>query len=349
MTGQTASFGLLPDGNRASLYTLRGPSGEEAAVTDLGATLVRVRMPDRRGRCAGVALGYDSAAEYLENPGCAGATVGRFANRIAGGTFPLEGRLVRLPRNRGAHTIHGGPEGFARRLWQLRSLTEDTAVLELVSPDGDQGFPGTLTVRAAFSLPAPGILSIVYTACSDLTTVCSLTCHAYWNLDGHGSGTPARQTLRVPADAVLETDEARIPTGRLLPVRGTPLDLNAPRSVGALLEGIGAAPELTATRGLDHTYLPRGAGFRPAGEAYDPDSGRRMRVYTDQPAVQVFTGGSLPSGLRGAEGAVYGPWAGYCFETEQYPDAPNHPNFSSALLTAGQTRTWRTEYRFTAE
>ena len=286
------SFGRLPDGRAAELCTISSPHAR-VAVSTLGATLVSVWTPDRNGTWADIALGFDTPADYLERPGCLGATIGRYAGRIANGTFPLNGRRVELERNRGRHTIHGGPEGFHRRLWSICSLAEDRLELELRSPSGDQGFPGALTLRACFTL-AGDTLTLETTTVSDADTVCSLTNHVYWNLAGHDSGTVDGQLLSVEAGECLETDEDTIPTGRRLSLTGTALDLCKP----VFLRNVEA----------DHTFLlPSGNGLQTAGRILDPVSGRWMELSTDLPSVQVYTGDHLPQGLPGKAGAVYGP------------------------------------------
>lgn len=313
-------FGNLPDGRIAELCVLADPRAE-AAVSTLGATLVSVRTPDRNGSWADIALGFDAAADYLSRPGCLGATVGRYAGRIANGRFPLNGRTVELVKNRPPHTIHGGPEGFHRQLWTVVHQTDTRLELCLTSHAGDQGFPGTLTALAAFSLQ-DDTLTLEIRARSDDDTVCSITNHVYWNLSGHDSGAIDRHILTVQAETYLETDRDTIPTGGILPVEGTPQDLRRP----VPLKG----------RELDHTLLLSGPeGLKPAGRLADPVSGRWLRASTDLPALQVYTGDHLPPALPGKGGALYGPRSGLCLEAQFCPDAPNHPNFPSALLPAG--------------
>lgn len=332
-------FGHMPDGQAVHLVTLTAESGEAIAVTDLGASLVSLWLDG-----VDVVLGYDTAEEYLKNPKNVGATVGRYANRIAYGRFPLEGETVQVSCNRPPHSIHGGHEGFDRKLWRLCESSEDAVVLELVSPDGDEGFPGTLTARAEYRFPRPHVLSVCYTVGTDKTTVCSLANHSYWNLAGHESGREGvfRQNLTVFADAYMQVDTDGIPSGKLISVEDSPFDLRK----GKQLEEILTEPALAASRGLDHCYALPGAQLQLAARAEDKASGRSMEVWTDMPAIQVYTGGNLPEGLQGKSGTVYGKWSAYCLETQQFPDAPNHPEFPSAELHPGQPRMFYTEYRF---
>lgn len=324
-------FGHLPDGQAAELCTLASPNAE-VSVSTLGATIVGVRTPDRNGKWADIALGFDCANDYLERPGCLGATIGRYAGRIAQGRFPLNGYTVELARNRPPHTIHGGPEGFHRRLWTVLEQTDTRLELSLHSRDGDQGFPGDLTVTVLFTLQNDS-LTMETCAVSDADTVCSITNHVYWNLSGHDSGSVDGHVLTVPADRYLETDAATIPTGRLLPVSGTARDLRTP----VPLKG----------RELDHTLLlPERDGLQSAGTLADPVSGRCLTVFTDLPSVQVYTSDHLPPAMPGKNGAAYGPRGGVCLEAQFCPDSPNHPNFPDAVLRAGEEAVHTIRWKF---
>lgn len=326
-------WGLLPDGRQAELYTLENEH-IRLTVSNLGATVVRLLLPDRGGRWEDVALGFDTPGEYLTNPGNLGAAIGRYAGRIAGGQFPLNGRIVQLQKNRGAHTIHGGPEGFHRRLWAVEVADETHLALSLVSPDGDQGFPGALTCWMTLTL-AGDSLTMEFWAESDADTVCSLTSHTYWNLAGHASGTVDGHVLTVDSDTCLETDADTIPTGRFLSLRETALDLRG----GAVLKTVEA----------DNTLLLEPDGVMQfAARLEDPESGRWMELFTDLPGLQVYTGDHLPERLPGKCGAVYGPRGGVCLEPQSWPDSPNHPHFPSTLLRAGETMCHTIRWRFGA-
>lgn len=313
-------FGSLPDGQTAELCTLVSPFAE-IAISTLGATIVSVRTPDRNGTWADIALGFDCANDYLERPGCLGATIGRYAGRIAQSRFSLNGQTVQLAQNHPAYTLHGGPEGLHRKLWAIRRQTETELELSLWSPDGDQGFPGNLETTVRFTLHTD-TLTMSIRAVSNADTVCSITNHVYWNLAGHSSGTIDEQILSVPAERYLETDADTIPTGHILPVSGTPRDLRPP----VPLKG----------RTLDHTLLlPEQTGLQTAGRLYEPVSGRCLTVSTDLPAVQIYTSDHLPLHMPGKGGAVYGPRSGVCLEAQFCPDSPNHEHFPSTLLRAG--------------
>lgn len=291
-------------------------------ISTLGAAIVRVCLKDPDGNWTDVALGFDDAADYLNRPGNLGATIGRYAGRIANGRFCLDGKEYCLSKNRGNHTVHGGAEGFHRRLWTVREHSAGRIELELCSPNGDQGFPGTMTVRAVFSVE-DSALRLDLWAVSDADTVCSLTNHVYWNLSGHGSGTIDKHLISVPASHYLATDGEKIPTGRILPVgEGVP-DLRSPVPM--------------RTTSFDYTYLLCYNGkTHPAGRVWEPESGRCLEVWTDLPAVQVYTADTLPPNIPGKDGAIYGPRSGFCLEAQFYPDAPNNPHFPSAVLRGGQ-------------
>lgn len=325
-------FGTVPDGI-AEVCRLTS-SGAEVEISTLGATLVSVRIPDRAGQWADVALGFEDPNHYLTRSGCLGATIGRYAGRIGHGRFPLNGSMVTLEKNRGDHTIHGGPEGFHRQLWEILSQTENHLELGLHSPDGDQGFPGAMEVRVVYTL-TENSLKLEYHARSTVDTVCSMTNHVYWNLAGHDSGTIDGHRITVPAETCLETDGETIPTGCFLPLAGTPLDLRTMRP----MEQVHA----------DHTFLLPDAGLlHLAGRVEEPISGRWMEVWTDYPAVQVFTADRMAES-GGKNGAQYGPRRGFCLEAQHCPDAPNHPNFPSALLLAEEDFYHEIVWRFGIE
>ena len=341
------SWGKTKSGRPVTLYRVASPSGEYAEVSDYGATLVSLYAFDRNGVPEDVVLGYDTVREYEENPKNAGATIGRYANRIAGGSFPLDGRTVRVSRNRPPHCIHGGTEGFDKKVWTLQREEDGLLRLAYTSPDGEEGFPGTLRATATFDFSRAHTLEIRYEAETDAPTVCSMTCHAYWNLAGQGSGRTGceRQTISVRSVAYAGQDADGIPSGELIRAAGTAFDLNEPGRIGDLI----AAKELRATRGIDHAYALSGDIGACAAMARDPGSGRTMRLYTNMPAMQVYLGGNLPEGLKGRSGAAYGPHCAFCMETEHFPDAPNHEEFPSPALRPGECAVFRTILCFSAE
>lgn len=329
-------FGHMPDGRPVHLYELRN-ARMTVCVTDIGAALVSCVIDGRD-----VALGYDTAEEYLTRSGNMGATVGRYANRIRGGCFTLHGITYRLPRNRPPHCLHGGKVGFHQKLWHVAHCTESAITLELFSPDGDQGFPGDLTVTATYCLEGT-TLGITYAAVSDADTVCSLANHSYWNLAGHSAGHAAlcQHVFTVPSAERCELDGDTVPTGRLCQVEETVFDLRRGVRLGDVLDD----PALKPTGGFDHPYaLPGKWGYAASVRCDD----MTMEVWTDAPCMQVYSGNGLPP-VFGKNGAQYGPQTGFCLETQQYPDAPNCPAFSSAVLYAGEKKIYRTEYRFIKE
>lgn len=330
MLTERRPFGQLPCGSMAELCTLRSACAE-VTISTLGATIVSVRLPDRNGKWDDVVLGFDSPQEYLENSGCLGATIGRYAGRISGGCFPLNGRVVQLEKNRGQHTIHGGPVGFHKRLWHVGVLEPDRLELELFSPYGDQGFPGAVTLRAIFTLEGD-TLTLKTVAVSDDDTPCSLTNHVYWNLAGHGSGTVDAHILWVPAEAYLETDAENIPTGRILPLEGTDLDLREP----VPMKDVHA----------DHSFLLENGGeLHPVGRVYEPSSGRCLEVFSDLPSVQVYTADHMRQ-MPGKGGTTYGSRRGMCLEAQFYPDSPNHAHFPDTILHPGEEAVHRICWRF---
>ena len=350
-------FGTLPDGRGVSLYVLEVPGGWRAEITDYGAILVRMLVPAADGRAADVVLGFDSLAGYLDKHPYFGAICGRVANRIAGGTFELDGKRYTLVKNNGPNHLHGGLVGFDKKLWRAtpRLSERGPAVdLELVSPDGDEGYPGTLTVRVTYTLAPDGELWVEMTATTDAPTLVNLAHHSYWNLAGHGSGTIHGHELSVAADAYVPTDTDGIPTGVLAPVADTPFDLRPERPRPALLgDAIAALPPSADGRhagALDNNFVVR--GWRPDGSLRsvavlrDPASGRSLELLTNQPGVQVYTANYLDGSLTGKAGAVYGKQAAVCLETQKYPDSIHHPEWPTARLDPGQTYRHTMVHRF---
>lgn len=332
-------FGALPTGEQAYLYTI-SCGRLTAAITDYGATLVRLLVPDSEGHVADVVLGYDDAAGYAEGTVFLGATVGRNANRIRSGAFLLNNRTVVLPANEGSNNLHSGPDYFHNRLWRVVSHTPASITLSLSSPDGDQGFPGNADIRVTYTLEAPATLRIAYDARCDRDTVFNLTNHSYFNLAGHDHPERAmEQTLMLPARYFTAADAESIPTGELRSVEGTPMDFRVPKPIG---RDIGADYDaLKLQGGYDHNFEVFCA---PCAILTDPHSGRSMAVSTNCPGIQFYAGNFLKGTGKG--GAVYGKRSGVALETQFYPDAVNHPQWKQPITRAGDPYHSETRYRF---
>ena len=332
-------FFTLPSGETAKLYTLENSSGAFVRVTDYGGIVTSITVPDRNGKLTDVALGWKDPADYREDPGYIGALVGRVANRIAGGRFELDGNIYQMRLNDGGrpNMLHGG-FGYTHRLWRTAEFDGRRLVLKLTSPDGDAGFPGKLEVEVVYSWNDACELGIEYRAIGDATTPVNLTNHAYFNLNGEGSNDVSGMTLRIAADEFNPVDEKLIPTGVAPVGQGIP-DLRRPVSFEEILRQVPG--------GLDHNYI-LGRDFAWKADcvtAYSEHTGITMNVSTDRTGVQVYMGGGIdgyPEGKRG----FYRRFAGFCLETQEWPDAPNHPEFPSIILPAGKEYHTRTVYRF---
>ena len=325
------SFGQI-DGQDMPLLTLRGDK-VLARVTPYGARLVQLWVPDRDGNLADIVLGHDSAEACRTAKGYFGATCGRYANRIAGGKFVLDGVAHQLDVNEAPNHLHGGREGFDRRIWDFR--TDGTAaVFSMTSAAGDMGYPGALTAECRYEVTPDDRLLITMTARTTAPTVVNLVNHAYFNLAGQGSGATSAQELRLAAGFYTPVGAGLIPTGELRAVAGTAFDFSVLRPIG--------------DHGYDHNFCLDGEGLRDVAEARDPVSGRRMRLATDQPGVQVYTGGHIPAGLPGKAGAVLGPGAGFTLETQKYPDSQNQPGFPGSVLRPGEEYLHRMVFSFPA-
>ncbi|MDO4572358.1 MAG: aldose epimerase family protein [Clostridia bacterium] len=339
------SFGSLPDGRCAGLFTLENAAGMSVTLTDFGARVVRLLVPDAKGRLRDVALGQDSLKAYLEDEQYFGAVCGRVANRISGAAFRLGGTVHRLPRQAGGHTLHGGPNGFHRRLWRCEIL-EDGLRFIYDSADGEEGFPGALRVSAAYRLGEDNRLCIAYEAAADADTPVNLTNHCYFNLAGHDCGDVLAQELMIPADFYTPVDEALLPTGEVLSVADTPFDFRVSKPIG---RDIGLPhPQLLCGGGYDHNFVLRKSereALTLAARAADPAGGLALEVWTTAPGLQLYTANGLRS-VAGKDGALYGPRAAFCLETQYFPDSLRHTHFPSPVLRAGERRVCGTEFRF---
>lgn len=343
-------FGRLPTGEPVDAWVLRSACGVEARVVGYGGAIVSLLAPDRAGRLADVVLGYDDVRGYVDGRAYLGALIGRYANRIRGGRFRLDGREYALPVNDGPNHLHGGPRGFHRALWSVEPLrTAEGAGVALShdSPDGDQGYPGAVRARVAYLLTAGGDLVVDYHAVCDRPTPVNLTQHSYFNLTGDPAGDVLDHRLRLEADGFTPVDDTRIPTGEIAPVAGTPFDFREPAALGAR---IGADdPQLARAGGYDHNFVLRGAGLRLAARVHEPGSGRVLEVHTTEPGVQFYSGNFLDGTERGKGGIPYGRRCGFCLEPQHFPDSPNQPAFPSAILRPGERYASRTVYRFGVE
>jgi aldose 1-epimerase len=349
---QKQAFGKISDGQSADLYTMTNKHGMEVTITNFGATVVSISVPDKTGKSGDVTLGHTNAGEYETGKGYLGAAVGRYGNRIAHGKFSLDGKEYTLPRNDGENSLHGGKVGFNGRMWVARdvSTAEGQAVLmTYVSKDGEEGYPGNLTITVKFTLPATeNALKIEYSANTDKDTVLNPTNHSYFNLAGQGNGDNLKHEMTIHASRFTPVDSTLIPTGELKKVAGTPFDFTKATTIGARIEQ--NDEQLKFGKGYDHNWvLDRKAGStgpQLAVEVYEPTSGRVMSVYTTEPGVQFYSGNFLDGSIIGKEGKKYGHRAALCLETQHFPDSPNHPDFPTTELKPGQKFHSTTIYKF---
>jgi aldose 1-epimerase len=337
-------FGNTPDGAKVEIYTLE-EGAIKARIMTYGARLVSLEVPDRSGKVADIVLGYDNLAGYTDNKEAYfGAIVGRYGNRIAHATFSLDGKRYQLPANDGVNTLHGGIIGFNKLVWQGHEIPHGVE-LTVVSKDGDQGFPGTLTARVRYTLEA-NALKIEYFATTDKDTVLNLTNHSYFNLAGEGQGDILKHVVMIPADRYTPVDSGLIPTGELAPVAGTPLDFHQATAIGARINDDNE--QLKLGRGYDHNYVlnEKIGTLQEAARVTEPTTGRVLTVETTQPGVQFYSGNFLDGTLHGKQGHVYGLRTGFCLETQHFPDSPNHPKFPTSELKPGQTYHEVTVFKF---
>jgi aldose 1-epimerase len=348
-----APYGTTRDGQAVEIYTMTNDHGLRVRFLSYGGVIIEIDVPDRTGRIDNIALGLRTLQEYETLPGHFGAITGRYANRIGGAQFTLNGQTYHLIANNGPNTLHGGPDALDHRVWTVSPLTVPDAVaatLRYVSPDGDQNFPGTLTTEVTYTLTKDDVLQIVYVATTDKNTVINFTNHSYFNLAGNGSGSVADQMLLVNADRYTPAGPDQIPTGELAPVEGTPLDFRQMMPIGARLHS--AFQQLVYAHGYDHNFVLNqrpGENMTFAARGYDPGSGRVIDCFTTEPAVQVYTSNGLNGSVVGSSGTTYRQTEAFTLETQHFPDSPNKPNFPSTELRPGQDFHSTTVYRFATD
>jgi aldose 1-epimerase len=364
--GQTgvkkAGFGKTADGQDVDIYTLTNRRGAEARIITYGGAVVSLKVPDRRGHFDDVVLGFDTIEEYQKQSFFIGALIGRYGNRIARGRFRLDGVEYQLATNNPPNHLHGGVRGFDKVVWKAQPVDPQDkrrggAALELtyLSHDGEEGYPGNLSVRVVYTLTDRNELLIDYSATTDKDTVVNLTQHNYYNLAGAGSGDILGHRLWINADRFTPTDATAIPTGELRSVKGTPFDFRKATAIGALINQ--DDEQIKFGNGYDHNFVLKKGGFWPpylvshiftlAARVYEPTSGRVMEVWTSEPGVQFYTGNYL-DGTPGKGGRAYARRSAFCLETQHYPDSPNHPAFPSTVLRKGATYSSATVYKFSA-
>ena len=340
-------WGSTEGGEQARLYTLRNTAGIEVAITDFGGHIVSIKTPDKHGKFADIALGFDDLSGYQEKNPYFGASVGRYANRIAGGRFTLEGKQYQLPVNNGENSLHGGTKGFDKRLWKSREVPgEGGSALELtyVSQDGEEGYPGTLTSTVLFTLKEENELQLDYSATTDAATVLNLTNHSYFDLTGQPASEITGHKITINADSFTPVNRHLIPTGELRSVAGTPFDFRQPALIGARIDE--DDEQLKLALGYDHNFVLNGHGLRLAARAEDPGSGRTLEVHTTQPGVQFYSGNHLDGSVAGKGGVRYRFRYGFCLETQHFPDSPNQASFPSTELRPGQLFHQQTVFKF---
>jgi aldose 1-epimerase len=345
-------FDRLPDGTRVDVITLRNDAGVEVRIMTYGATVLSIRTPDRTGAIDDIVLGFDKVEPYTGRSPYMGAIVGRYGNRIAKGLFSLDGATYTLAKNNGPNHLHGGVVGFDKRLWTSEPFSNAETVgtkLSYTSPDGEEGYPGTLRADVTYTLTDKSELIVDYHATTDKPTVVNLTHHSYFNLGGAKTSDILGTELTINADRYTPVDAGLIPTGVLAPVEGTPFDFRTPTAIGARIDQ--NDPQLKMGNGYDHNWVlnRQGDGLALAARATDPVTGRTLDVETTEPGLQFYTGNFLDGTLTGKAGRVYARRSGFCLETQHYPDSPNHPSFPSTVLRPGQEYRSQTVFKFGAK
>ena len=344
------SFGTLNDGRNVQLFTLGNALGTYVEIMDLGGVIVSLHTADDSGEITDITTGFNHPEQYVSGSGYMGAIVGRYANRIANGNFSIDGNQYTLAKNNGDNAIHGGLIGFDKKLWHAVPESKNSEAilsLTLVSPDGEEGYPGNLTAKVTYTLNDNNQLIIDYSATTDKATIINLTQHAYFNLNGHGAGSIVDHEVMINAGQYTPIDNESIPTGELASVEGTPLDFRTAKTIGVDINS--SHEQIRFGSGFDHNFIISHAtegDLTLAASVLSPSSGRTLKVFTDQPGMQFYTGNFLNGTLIGKEGAVYARRNAFCLETQHYPDSPNNPGFPSTILRPRERYTTRTIFEF---
>lgn len=348
MSVQKKAFGKNQFGEDVTLFTLTNSNGLKVCIMNHGGTIVSLETPDRSGKLADIVLGHDTAAEYVQATPYFGSAVGRFANRIKVGKFTLDGRDYQLAVNNGPNALHGGLRGFDKGVWDTEILKKSNAIrMTYVSVDGEEGFPGEVKTVMTYTLTEDNELQIDYVAETTKATPYNITNHSYFNLAGHHAGSVGSQRMMIKADAFLPTDETAIPSGKEIPVAGTPFDFRTSHTIGARIDA--DHEQIRFGNGYDHNFClnKKSAGeLSLAARAEDTASGRMMEVYTTEPGVQFYSGNFLDGTLKGKGGCMYVRRGGFCLETQHYPDSPNQPQFPNTILRPGSPFRSQTVYKF---
>jgi len=342
-------FGKMPNGESVQLFTLKNKNGIEISITNYGGIITALKTFDDKGLLADIALGFDTLERYLQPHPYFGAIIGRYGNRIGKARFTLDGVTYTLAKNNGENSLHGGNEGFDKKLWKARpepGETAQTLVLEYTSPDGEEGYPGTLRTEVRYTLSDDDTLRIDYRATTDKKTVVNLTNHTYFNLAGQGNGDILNHEIEIRASRFTPVDAGLIPTGELRSVEGTPFDFRKPHRIGERIDS--KDEQIRRGGGYDHNFVldREGEGLSLAARVVEPVAGRALEVWTTEPGVQFYTGNFLDGTITGKGGKVYGRRSGFCLETQHFPDSPNQPSFPSTVLEPGQEYRSTTVWKF---
>lgn len=342
MMKNTNDFIDIREGKNVSLIVLTNQNGMMVELTNYGAAIVSIIVPDQEGKQENVVLGYDNINGYYNGNAFYGCVAGRYANRIRNGRFALNGKVYTLAQNNGVNALHGGTKGFDKQVWDIVEISDHNVTFRYVSVDGEEGYPGNLEVTVSYALNSDNGLEINYQATTDADTVLNLTNHSYFNLDGAGNGDVLDHMVEINADAFTPVDDTMIPTGEFRPVEGTPFDFTTPHTIGERIDT--HYDQLIKAKGYDHNFILNGTAgeLRLAAKVTGPVSGRVLEVWTTEPGMQFYTGNFL-DGVN--KGAPFGKRAGFCVETQHFPDSPNQPSFPSVILTKGEVYNSTTIFR----